>query len=729
MRMKTFLTKTYAKTLFISFSVILVLVVICGFALYHIAADTIRTEIDGRNEEVISELASNIDSKLESAGDYVSKAAYHETVKSIAFDDYKCEKIKPIQIYNTYLAIQDMHQKLVFQDTFVYFLFNDYIISGIYPSTIRSVYDTTNYSGHSLNEALLTDLLQSAKTTIYFPVENTIAAACVVPTLYYKVRNALAVCVLNAEYLCSNLKGSIADDASFTILTSDGKTLFSYGTLDASIQDQAFIEKKVTSSKTNLTYSYAIGYSSYWSRLNTFKHTIYVAMSVFFFFGIALIIILTKVAYKPVGTLMKETDINDSFAKSGGEFAYLRQLLSAYTDEHNNYYHVLKEQFFDRAVHGLYPADSDIYSEFAHFGISLISDYFTAIMILEEPNEEEWIGSISEHEAILFQAYTSILSQHGIPSSGFVLCVSPNTYTFILNSHPNDYEKIQSTLPEFMNAITSECNVAFTITLSQCRNGWNGLSTSFKNASAILSLRAVKGKASIIAENECTGFAFNYSFLKRNEFKAALLAFIYSGKPGADEVMDSISKDCCPNGFHLTSEFLCYSDDCYHLIVEICNQLGLDDEFYRILSTCESFPEFQDTMISILNEIHSSIEEINIAHTALLSEEVCSKIVRYIEENISNCDLCPDIVGRHFNKSGQYISKQFKLVTGITIAAQINNSRIELAKNLLRTTDDSVQTVATKGGFISASAFNRVFKKATDMTPSTYRKLYREISQ
>lgn len=51
----------------------------------------------------------------------------------------------------------------------------------------------------------------------------------------------------------------------------------------------------------------------------------------------------------------------------------------------------------------------------------------------------------------------------------------------------------------------------------------------------------------------------------------------------------------------------------------------------------------------------------------------------------------------------------------------VNGYRIEHAKDLLKTTDDSVLEVMALSGFNSKSAFNRFFKKFTQQTPTQFR--------
>ena len=69
--------------------------------------------------------------------------------------------------------------------------------------------------------------------------------------------------------------------------------------------------------------------------------------------------------------------------------------------------------------------------------------------------------------------------------------------------------------------------------------------------------------------------------------------------------------------------------------------------------------------------------------------------------------------------------KIFREYTGIGISDYVTNIKMEKAMQLLRETDTNVQEIVTAIGNTDASAFIRLFKKKTGMTPGQYRKANR----
>ena len=67
----------------------------------------------------------------------------------------------------------------------------------------------------------------------------------------------------------------------------------------------------------------------------------------------------------------------------------------------------------------------------------------------------------------------------------------------------------------------------------------------------------------------------------------------------------------------------------------------------------------------------------------------------------------------------------FRQATGVCVTDYRNRVRVDVAIQLLLSTEQSVEEIADAVGFSSAIYFRRIFKKETGMTPSAYRKASR----
>ena len=102
------------------------------------------------------------------------------------------------------------------------------------------------------------------------------------------------------------------------------------------------------------------------------------------------------------------------------------------------------------------------------------------------------------------------------------------------------------------------------------------------------------------------------------------------------------------------------------------------------------------------------------------SSQLLRDIFVYIENNIGNScslhDLAKEI---RYNES--YLSRMFLKNVGITYTEYVRNIKMDHACYLLRNTNDSIFSIASKCGYTTHSSFNRCFKQLIGMTPQEYR--------
>ena len=73
------------------------------------------------------------------------------------------------------------------------------------------------------------------------------------------------------------------------------------------------------------------------------------------------------------------------------------------------------------------------------------------------------------------------------------------------------------------------------------------------------------------------------------------------------------------------------------------------------------------------------------------------------------------------NISPNYLSEEFKRVTGSKFVDYVARARIEKACKLLSNSNLRISEIAFEVGFQSLSQFNRVFKKLSGKSPTEYR--------
>lgn len=99
------------------------------------------------------------------------------------------------------------------------------------------------------------------------------------------------------------------------------------------------------------------------------------------------------------------------------------------------------------------------------------------------------------------------------------------------------------------------------------------------------------------------------------------------------------------------------------------------------------------------------------------------EILRYIGSNMEHITSL-DMLCQHFYISKYYLCHSFKEVTGLSVMAFMNMTRVLRATVLLQQNTMTVAQVGKAVGFRSLAQFTDVFKRLRGLTPNEYRKKY-----
>lgn len=140
---------------------------------------------------------------------------------------------------------------------------------------------------------------------------------------------------------------------------------------------------------------------------------------------------------------------------------------------------------------------------------------------------------------------------------------------------------------------------------------------------------------------------------------------------------------------------------------------------YQLLEHLQKLLYLRDLQSFFQNRLEKIIFQID---TFAYGNETVNAIARYISLHYSNPDLSITEISEEIHMVPNYIAGLFKKYTKVTINSYITSHRIAMAKNMLVTTEKSINDIAIDTGFRNPGYFSRVFFKYTYLTPSEYRR-------
>lgn len=167
-------------------------------------------------------------------------------------------------------------------------------------------------------------------------------------------------------------------------------------------------------------------------------------------------------------------------------------------------------------------------------------------------------------------------------------------------------------------------------------------------------------------------------------------------------------------------------------------RLMIDELHIAALNALQSVSGVNTTRIQIerMQEV-STIDEVFVYYEAVFEEacrqltqlmdsdqsvrELKEEIVAFMNERYLDPDLSLNSLADHFGVSTKYICLVCKECLNTTFLQYVREKQIRRAAELLKTTGESLETIAMQCGFTNMLTFRRNFKVIMGMNPSDYR--------
>jgi transcriptional regulator GlxA family with amidase domain len=101
-----------------------------------------------------------------------------------------------------------------------------------------------------------------------------------------------------------------------------------------------------------------------------------------------------------------------------------------------------------------------------------------------------------------------------------------------------------------------------------------------------------------------------------------------------------------------------------------------------------------------------------------------AQLLAWVQERLDQPLTVTDLAKRA-NTSPRHLGRQFRAVTGQTPLQWLLTQRVRRAQQLLESTDDPIEKVATATGLGTATTLRRHFQRVVGVPPNTYRRSFR----
>lgn len=106
------------------------------------------------------------------------------------------------------------------------------------------------------------------------------------------------------------------------------------------------------------------------------------------------------------------------------------------------------------------------------------------------------------------------------------------------------------------------------------------------------------------------------------------------------------------------------------------------------------------------------------------ADELIVRGQEWMRRHLLEDDFSIEMLARALGASPRNLARRWKQANGSTPVAYLQDLRVELAKNLLETTDLGLDAIVDRVGYSDGASFRRLFRQKTTLSPREYRQRF-----
>ncbi|GKX28203.1 AraC family transcriptional regulator [Vallitalea longa] len=492
------------------------------------------------------------------------------------------------------------------------------------------------------------------------------------------------------------------------------------------LDGKVYIKTYIQTKKTGWKYLTLTPKSCIYEKIRDVRLGFLIGILLIAILGLLFINLSMHINYNPIRKLKNYSEnFIHNVKKTTGELELVREAIDYLSDMNEQltneveYSNEANKQYITlQLLRGAKPYDKKLHEKADRYGVTL-NNYFTVAIIYVSSKEQYATarGDIIEKVKEDFSDYGIIYTCEHIDCRKIIM---------ILSLEKHDYLMIKEKFIKVQKSIKDVWNISTTIGISDCYNDKEFIPKLYIEASTAVDYRLVKGHGCVIFFSDIIEQEIALkSYPTENLKNITSLLKVGNIKAIEDEIDMIVSYIKENNSPIFIARGLCF--DIINMIFQTGNNIITDFDNSNIdipdvftLSQCDTMDELINIIKDLTHDLCTKIieqkdkEELSLIH----------EMVIYIKNNYVDLNFSLLGMADYFNMSQSSLSMYFKDKTGQTILNYITRMKIDKAKELLITTNITLNKLSKAVGYSNTTSFIRRFKQWEEITPGEYRKKF-----
>ncbi|KIL41977.1 AraC family transcriptional regulator [Gordoniibacillus kamchatkensis] len=756
MKRNYFKSKLFLKYIWSYLFILLIPLILMTVFIYENAVANLRNEIEHSRLDQLTQTKVIIDGRMKELGEIASRISYDNRLTPYRVHD-PVTSGEAIQALDQYKATSS-----IIDEIFLYFHKDGKIYSskGLYDFAVFA----DNFSFQSWSKTELFRDLNSAKYPTMRPADTVAissnlketALAYLIPitpnnpdphgTVMYLIRESELTSLIDSilgnykglTYILDNEGRMLVDDRQGEMLSdAETKSLIGLppGIYERKIGGKAHSIVSVKSENNGWTYVAVMPSSQFFSSVLHVRSFIIMLFTITVLVGAAIALLLAKMQYQPISTLVEfaasRTDARrsrDSSAAAGNELDRIRTALQDYSSRVDLQEPFARNHFLSMLLKygnvqslspGLQEAFDLRFDRSRHF-VMVIGSGSTDDSRSDRQERQEMIKLLNRIEFPELDARGYGVELPQLDQLGLIVSFNPNAQGDEFTHVRRIVEAVRDNLLELFDAMPM-------IGVGTCYPSPDQLNQSFIEACSAFELRASAGHGTV-TYFEMLSYTHDHAVWIPNN---TLMKLSQSLKQGSFDVAAHIIGSGIEDmqSKELSAWLMrCICFDLLNTMLKTASELGIHSLLQEVAPNMmygNSLDELKRSLLNLASRICNQVERNNQKQEQSLMDQ----IVAYIDGHYKDHTLSLETVAFEFSVSPSHVSRSFKEKMGLNFIQYIWQKRLEEVKHQLKTTNDPLKDIIVRVGYQDTPNFTRKFKKETGYTPGQYRKLFFENGQ